>query len=147
ESDFEAFEKTIHPDDAERVNLAINDALKCGTDFRDLFRIVDQTGSVKYISAHAKTFRDPEQIPYRMIGVNFDVTQSTLAEQRILKQQHDLEEAQHIARVGGWEIDVRTRSIVWSKEMYNICEISQDQQPSLNETYDMYTPETREGII
>ncbi len=145
-SDYEAFEKTLHPEDAERVNTGIAEALKQGANFKDIFRIIDQNGSIKYISAYSKTFRDAEQVPYRMIGVNSDVTEDRLIEQRILKQQSDLEEAQHIARVGGWEIDVKTRTIVWSKEMYNICELSPEVKPTLNETYGMYTTETREGI-
>jgi signal transduction histidine kinase len=81
-----------------------------------------------------------------MIGVNFDITEAKLAEQRILKQQHDLEEAQHIARVGGWEIQVDNQTISWTKEMFNICEKPVDYQPSLNDTYNLFTSETREQI-
>jgi hypothetical protein len=40
-----------------------------------------------------------------MIGVNFDIIESKLAEFKILKAQNELEDAQHIARVDGWEID------------------------------------------
>ncbi|MCF8254154.1 MAG: PAS domain S-box protein [Bacteroidia bacterium] len=146
-SDYDAFEKTLHVEDKERVNQEIKDALANNYDFKGLFRIVSHDGSIKYISAVSKTFRDSQQQPIRMIGVNFDVTETTLIQHKILKQQKDLEEAQHIARVGGWEIDVLARTILWSKEMFSICEIADEKQPSLNETYDFFTSETRELVI
>jgi hypothetical protein len=48
-----------------------------------------------------KLFKDHLNKPSRLIGVNFDITESKLAEEQILKYQQDLEEAQHIAKVGG----------------------------------------------
>ena len=102
---------------------------------------------IKYITAFSKTFRNELDEPLRMIGVNYDVTESTLTQQKLLKQQQDLEEAQHIARVGCWEIDVKDRTIQWSKEMFHICEFEINLQPSLNETYGMFTSQTREYVI
>ncbi|MBC7383756.1 MAG: PAS domain S-box protein [Bacteroidia bacterium] len=147
-SDLEAFESTIHPDDSLKVKNGLAMALKGGYDFKDVYRVIDKEKEIKYISSSSKTFRYDDGTPYRIIGVNFDITEATLIEQTIMKQQHELEEAQHIARLGGWEIDVKTRTIIWSKEMYNICEIDSNvKKPTLNETYEMYTPDTREGII
>ncbi|OYU97703.1 MAG: hypothetical protein CFE21_05285 [Bacteroidetes bacterium B1(2017)] len=146
-SDFEAFEKTLHEDDKDKVNREIQDALANNYDFKSVFRVVSDTGETKYINAVSKTFKDSDDIPYRMIGVNYDVTEATLIQQKILKQQQDLEEAQHIAKVGGWEIDVKARSIIWSKEMFEICDLPDEKQPSLNETYGLFSPETREIVI
>ncbi len=146
-NDYEAFSKTLHPEDAERVNLDLQESLRNKKDFSNLFRIISDNGETKYVSAFSKTFRNEADEPVRMIGVNYDVTENTLTQQKILKQQQDLEEAQHIARVGGWEIDVKERKILWSKEMFNICEFDEPVQPSLNETYSMFTAQTREPVI
>ncbi len=144
--DYDAFDKTLHPDDRQRVNEEVAQSLYSEGSFASGFRTISKTGKVKYITAYSKIFRKEDKTPYRMIGVNFDITEAKLAEQRILKQQHDLEEAQHIARVGGWEIQVDTQTISWTKEMFNICEKSTDYQPSLNDTYNLFTNETREQI-
>jgi PAS domain S-box-containing protein len=146
-SDYDAFEKTLHPDDKERVAKEIANAIEKNYNFKDVFRVVSENGNVKYISAVSKTFKDNENKPYRMIGVNYDVTESTLVQQKLLKQQEDLEEAQHLAKVGGWEIDVKEKTITWSKEMFSLCEVPYKKQPSLNETYNLFTPKTREAVI
>lgn len=144
--DYDAFDKTLHPDDRQRVNEEVAQSLYSEGSFESIFRIIDKNGKVKYITAYSKIFRKEDKSPYRMIGVNFDITESKLAEQRILKQQHDLEEAQHIARVGGWEIQVDTQTISWTKEMFHICEKPNDYVPTLNDTYNLFTSETREKI-
>ncbi len=144
--DYDAFDKTLHPDDRQRVNEEVAQSLYSELGFASSFRIISKTGKIKYINTYSKIFRKEDKTPFRMIGVNFDITESKLAEQRILKQQHDLEEAQHIARVGGWEIQVDTQTISWTKEMFNICEKPVDYQPSLNDTYNLFTSETREQI-
>jgi PAS domain S-box-containing protein len=146
-SDYDAFEQTLHPEDKERVGKEIEKAIENNYNYKDVFRIVSENGNVKYISAVSKTFRDNENKPYRMIGVNSDVTEATLIQQKLLKQQEDLEEAQHLAKVGGWEIDVKEKTIVWSKEMFSLCEIPSNEQPTLNETYSLFTPKTREDVI
>jgi signal transduction histidine kinase len=145
--DYSAFESCLYHEDKERVAKEIKHAVDNNIDFKGLFRIVTDDGEVKYISAVSKTFRDTNQLPYRMIGVNFDVTESTIIQQKILKQQQDLEEAQRLAKVGAWEIDVKEKSIKWSKETFNICEVPLDKQPTLNETYGFFTPETKEAVI
>jgi PAS domain S-box-containing protein len=147
-NDYDAFEKTLHPDDKVKVNEEIQYALANNLDYKSIFRIVSDTKEIKYINAVSKTFRDSvTNIPQRMIGVNFDVTEATLIQQKILKQQSDLEEAQHIAKVGAWEIDVKERQIVWSKEMFIICEMDGSVQPTLNQTYNLFTIETRDQMI
>ena len=81
-----------------------------------------------------------------IIGFGLDITDRKVAEIKILKAQGELEEAQHIAKVGGWEIDRETRSITWTHEMFIIHELSFDYVPTIATSYDFYTDETR-GIV
>jgi PAS domain S-box-containing protein len=147
--DYDAFEKTLHPDDKQRVFDSVQATItgKQG-DFKDTFRIITKNNEVKYIAAISKLFRQEKtNNPVRMIGVNFDVTESTLAEQKILKSQSELQEAQHIARIGSWEIDMRTHSVTWSDEMYTIQGLENSFVPTLNNVHTFYTEETREEIV
>jgi hypothetical protein len=66
-----------------------------------------------------------------MIGVNFDIIESKLAEFKILKAQNELEDAQHIDRVDGCEIDRENRSIIWTTEMYHIHELPLDYSTTI----------------
>lgn len=149
EGDYDAFEKTLHPDDKEGVYEKVQATISGkGVDYKDTFRIITKNNEVKYIAAISKLFREEKtKKPLRMIGVNFDVTESTLAEQKILKSQEELEEAQHIARIGSWEIDMRTQTVTWSKEMRAIHEIDENHDVNLDNVHLFYTPETREPIL
>ncbi len=144
---YDAFEKTLHPEDKEKVNEGVAKALAGPDDYIDNFRILDRNGNVKYIAAFSKTFRNEDGTARRMIGVNFDITETKLAEFKILKAQRELEEAQHIARVGGWEIDREKRSITWTSEMYNIHELPLDYVPTIATSYDFYTDDTRALVV
>lgn len=144
---YDAFERTLHPDDKERVNAGVQKALIGPDDYVDNFRIIDSKGNTKYVAVFSKTFRNNNGSANRMIGVNFDITESKLAEFKILKTQHELEEAQHIAKVGGWEIDREKRSINWTSEMYNIHELPLDYVPTIATSYDFYTDDTRALVV
>ena len=82
-----------------------------------------------------------------MIGVNFDIIESKLAEFKILKAQNELEDAQHIARVDGCEIDRENRSIIWTTEMYHIHELPLDYSTTIATSYDFYTDDTRALVV
>ncbi|MFN4082466.1 MAG: PAS domain S-box protein [Bacteroidia bacterium] len=142
--DFDAFQKTLHPDDAERVQNEVNNCLASKTPFLSTFRILSKNKQVKYISAYSKTFYNEKNEPVRLIGVNYDITEDKLIQEKLLKQQLDLEEAQHLAKVGGWEYNVITREIIWSKEMFVICQADiENYKPTLVDTLALYTPQTR----
>ncbi len=82
-----------------------------------------------------------------IIGFGLDITDRKLAEIKILKAQGELEEAQHIAKVGGWEIDRETRSITWTNEMFVIHELPFNYEPTIATSYDFYTDETRSLVV
>lgn len=146
--DYDAFEKTLHPEDKQKVFEGVTNTIKgLAGDYKDTFRVLTKNNEVKYITALSKLFRDETGKPIRIIGVNFDVTESKLAEQRIVKSQGELEEAQHIARIGSWEIDMPTHTITWSKEMRTMHEVDDDFVPTLDNVHLFYTPDTRPAIV
>jgi len=63
-------------------------------------------------------------IPYkgkRIRSVEFrDLTQQKLAEKMLKERDEDLKEAQQIARLGSWRLDLTTNEVVWSEELYKI---------------------------
>lgn len=71
---YDAWLKTIHPDDAEASSLAVDQALKNEKKFNIEFRIKTAKRKIKYIQADAEVVFDENGIPIRMLGVNVDVT-------------------------------------------------------------------------
>ncbi len=150
-SDYKIFAKfgsLILADDFEKVNEKLNDSFTNHTLFECIFRVYDTKNNIRYIKAFAEPFYDDNDKPFRMIGVDFDVTNDMLAQEKIAKQQSELEEAQHLARVGGWEYYTATRQITWTKEMYVISEVDETLfNPTLAATLGLYNRETREEAI
>lgn len=58
---------------------------------------------------------------------NIDITERKKSEKLILDSEARLKAAQTVAKLGDWEIDINSKSITWSDEMYSVfnCEKTQ----------------------
>jgi PAS domain S-box-containing protein len=68
---------------------------------------------------------DSQGRPTHYIGVFNDITERKLAEAELRKSKERLNEAQRIAQVGSWELDLVTNSLSWSDEIFHLFEIDQ----------------------
>ncbi|MER3329957.1 MAG: PAS domain-containing protein, partial [Candidatus Kapaibacterium sp.] len=69
------FNKTIHPDDSEKLVNEINHAINTpDTEFTSTFRIIRNDGTVRYIRAVSKAHRDENGKAFRAVGLNWDIT-------------------------------------------------------------------------
>lgn len=80
---FEAWQKIFHPDDQKYAEAEMSAALAGTRDFDSEFRVKWPGGEVRHIKAHALVQRDQDGTATRMIGVNWDITESKRAEIRI----------------------------------------------------------------
>lgn len=72
---YEAWEKTVHPDDVSAASQALNDALEGKREFKDVvFRIIWPNKEIRYIDAHADVLRDEKGNAIKAIGINSDIT-------------------------------------------------------------------------
>ena len=89
---FELWRSMMHPDDAIPTEALLQQALEGTAEFDVEFRVVWADGSVHYIKGDAMIFRDAEGHPARMVGVNYDVTASRVAEQELRRHRIHLED-------------------------------------------------------
>ena len=80
---YEAWAKSLAPEDFERANVEVQAALRGEQEFADEYRIVWPDGSIHFTKAAAQTFRDEAGRPLRMVGVNYDITGRKLAEEQV----------------------------------------------------------------
>jgi PAS domain S-box-containing protein len=66
---------------------------------------------------------DTDDGKQEVIGYMIDITKRKLAEKALQKSEKLLKEAQSIAKIGSWELDLKTNKLFWSDEVYNIFEI------------------------
>ena len=86
----EIWHRSLHPEDAVRVNQIVKNKLKDGEEFEMDFRIVLPDGKIRVLQSYGIIKRDSQGKAERVIGVNRDITNLKEAEQKI-KQQAERE--------------------------------------------------------
>lgn len=71
----EQYTKFIHPEDLEKMQLAMKDALSGVKPYDIEFRIVTPKGNIKWVSTSAKVIRNSSGKPVRMLGATTDISQ------------------------------------------------------------------------
>ncbi|PWD98270.1 PocR ligand-binding domain-containing protein [Marinilabilia rubra] len=136
EGAYEAWKNGVHPDDKDRADEEVKDAIAGRKDFHTHFRVVWPDGNIRFLEAHALVIRDTQGTPESMIGVNWDITEQKeaeneliLAKERAEKSEEKLIEAQKLSQLGSWEYYIKNHAVSWSRELYHIFEFPDDLQP------------------
>ena len=84
---------------------------------------------------------------YALCGISTDISARKRIEERLRKSEHDLKEAQRIARVGSWELDIPNGRLAWSDEIYRIFELDPDRFGASYDAFlDAIHPDDRETV-
>ena len=87
EPTFESGMAFIHPDDRNRVELALQQALAGKGEYETEYRTTFPDGSVHWIGARGRATFDQAGKPERMIGIAMDITSNKLAEDALRKSE------------------------------------------------------------
>lgn len=90
-ANYENFLELVHPDDRKLISDAFNGSLNNKTPYDIIHRVQSKNGDVKYVHEKCKTTYDGNGKPLRSIGTVQDVTEITLAELALKKNQDELE--------------------------------------------------------
>ncbi|OZG74441.1 hybrid sensor histidine kinase/response regulator [Hahella sp. CCB-MM4] len=80
---YDYWERSLHPEDKQETLEKLYRALEGSDVFDPVFRIVRADGSTRYIQATAVVERDSEDNPVLMLGINRDITERQVYEQRL----------------------------------------------------------------
>ena len=86
----------LHPDDRDRIRLAIDDAIHKGENFDSEYRLILPDGIERWMSTRGSVHLDDAGKPARLLGVSIDVTARKQAEH---EAQRDRAELSHLSRV------------------------------------------------
>jgi PAS domain S-box-containing protein len=142
------WESRIHPDDRDAVMASLNAAVKGdAVNWWCKYRFKRGDGSWAMMSDRAWLDRDGSGGLRRMIGAMQDITELHLAEEALRASEAKLREAQRIARLGNWELSVRTGRVRWSEEVFGLFERDPAlREPSFEESLSYYASESRERL-
>ena len=74
----------VHPEDREKREVAIAEAMKTGKLFYEA-RMMNADGTIKWVRIQGKVYFDSRGVPYRMLGTLLDITQF----KRLVQQKDD----------------------------------------------------------
>jgi PAS domain S-box-containing protein len=124
----------IHPDDAGAYVEGFRAAMTARKAFHARARVRHREGEWRWLESHGVPRFAPSGELLGMVGISSDVTESKLAAEALERSQEDLRNAQTVARVGSWRINVRGDALDWSAETYRIFGIAQGT-PMTYETF------------
>lgn len=125
----------------------INRAFKIGHAAKFEFKAKRKNGEIFPTEHTVSLLKDPDGKVKGIVSVVRDITDRKLSEQTLLKSEARLNEAQRIAKVGVWELDLLTNELVWSDEIYRIFEIDRNKFSASYEGFlNAIHPEDREMV-
>ncbi len=83
----------------------------------------EANGKKAWVHTVKTPMRDSEGNVTGVLGIFWDITEQHRAVQELEQSQANLAEAQRIAKLGSWELNLVTDELTWSDEMYEIFEI------------------------
>ena len=139
--DFSPIAKFIFPDDIEKMMLAIENSAKNMTLFNFEYRVQLPGESVKWLQS-TSTPEKMEDGTITWYGFNTDITDRKQAEDALFKLTEQLEHIGEMAKIGGWELDIATTQVTYSRETARIHEVDFPYvPPKLSQGNEYYPPD------
>lgn len=89
-----------------------------------------KSGKTIYVEGHVSVHRPAEGPPITR-GIFRDVTERRKAEQELARTREMLEQTNAVARVGGWEVDLRQHTVYWTQMTREIHEVQPEFVPDV----------------
>ncbi|VAX13321.1 diguanylate cyclase/phosphodiesterase (GGDEF & EAL domains) with PAS/PAC sensor(s) [hydrothermal vent metagenome] len=109
--------------------------------------LIARDGSEYQIADSGAPIMDEQGKILGVILVFRDISEEYRQQEALYKTQRNLAEAQQLAHIGNWELDLANDTLTWSDEIFRIFELDPDEfQPSYAAFLDNIHPDDREQI-
>jgi len=106
-----------------------------------------QTNGTRWILIDAiPKFLPGETKPIQVYTTFTDITERKRAEEGLKKSSQLLRDTGEMAKVGGWELDLSTKEVIWTEEVHRIHGVAPGYKPKLEEAINFYAPESRPAL-
>ncbi|MCW3073825.1 MAG: hypothetical protein JWP69_894 [Flaviaesturariibacter sp.] len=145
EIDYEKYLSILHEEDRELVMNTVTTSLQTLQPYDFLHRIQLTDGTIRIIHSRGEILLKDGK-PYKLIGTGQDVTREQNLIEQLQRSQKLNQQAQSLAKMGNWLMDLKTREFSWSDEMYAIYEMETKEKMTEQAWFDWVHPEDREGV-
>jgi two-component system, cell cycle sensor histidine kinase and response regulator CckA len=144
------FEQTYWWTYSPEVQASLRDAIeRCARGQVSRYDVRHQIGRDRFITvdfALVPMANDEDGRITHLIASGIDITDREQAEERLRQSEARLARAQEIAQLGSWELELRTRELVWSDEVFRIFGWPPGSEVTLERFEQSVHPEDRAAV-
>ena len=138
--------KLIYQEDIVHINTLLQDVMAAGKEIFDfVYRIHHPLKGIRWLKVNAKFIFDEQGVISYYIGFLEDITERTLDEQALREVKEKLERSnlildvsQELSTTGGWEFNLLTGEVFWTKQIYEIHGVTADFIPTFEGILELY---------
>ncbi|WP_264563740.1 PAS domain S-box protein [Flavobacterium sp. N3904] len=135
--------KFIHPEDVAKTANALQELLEDKTSVIFENRILTKKGENIYVQ-WTSIINPSNNLVY---SLGRDITEIRMIQEKLTASENLLNDAQQLAKIGSWELNLLTNSLIWTKELYHIFEIPEMPTDNLYKQYfEHFSEEDREML-
>ncbi|MFN8671707.1 MAG: PAS domain S-box protein [Candidatus Sericytochromatia bacterium] len=96
---------------------------------------LDSNGKKGVILTSKVPIKNSDNKVIGVLGISIDITEREKAKFELIESERKLKEAQVLAKLGHWELELLNKKLSWSDEIYNIFEVDKNIKDNL---YDVF---------
>ncbi len=140
--------EVVHPADRAMLVRVMAESSANAIPLRVEFRITWPDGTLHWVYVQSDFIRDEQGVLGRGLGIVMNITERKMAEESRLQIHAELSEAQRIAHMGSWQLDVATNHVTWSEELYRVMGLNPTlPPPDYTEHAKLFTPESWKRLV
>ena len=112
----------IHPEDTHWLWDKFQASLAARTPCNNEYRIIAKSGEIRWVQEFATGIYGTDGVLLHIEGFVQDITSRKQAEAALQASEANLNEAQRIAHLGSWQLDLASDQLIWSNELYKLHE-------------------------
>jgi PAS domain S-box-containing protein len=137
----------VHSEDLQRCLDTYTQSFDRQEKFKMEYRLRRHDGEYRWVFDVGVPRFNQERSLMGYIGICVDVTERKRTEEALQDRERKLIEAQRLAGVGSWQWDLRTDTLIWSKELYHLMGIDPTlPAPSYKEQAHLFAAESSERL-
>jgi PAS domain S-box-containing protein len=135
--------KFVHPEDLHIREKAFNEAYNTSRLLYEV-RIILRDGSIRWLRANGTLFFDENNVAEKMFGTTTDITEEKHAKEKIRKANEVLEIALQSAKLGTYELNIKSGKANFSNLCKEIFGFDSDKNVTIDDVRNATHPDDRE---